>query len=82
MYLIIMDTSLKVYCKSSLNKMYDSSIEVINKIEKVGGCLTMNFHPCYINTPMFKLYEKILVYLRTRDCVFLNSKEIYESCLE
>ena len=80
--LIIMDTSLRVHCKNDFNKMYDSSIEVINKIEKVGGCLTMNFHPCYINTPMFKLYEKILVYLRTRDCVFLNSKEIYESCLE
>jgi len=37
MYLIIMDTSLKVYCKSSLNKMYDSSTEIINKIEKIGG---------------------------------------------
>ena len=80
--LIIMDSSLRKYCENDFNKMYRTSIEIINKIEKVGGCLTLNFHPCYINTNLFKLYEMLLEYLSKKNCVFLSANEIYEICVE
>ena len=80
--LIIMDSALRISCGNDLNKMYSKSISLIEKVENCGGCITLNFHPDYINTHLFKLYEMLLEYLSKKNCVFLNTNEIYESCVE
>ena len=77
-----MDSALRISCGNDLNKMYLKSIPLIDKVEKCGGCITLNFHPDYINTHLFKLYEMLLEYLSKKNCVFLNAKEIYELCVE
>ena len=51
--------------------------EIIQHVETIGSCLTINFHPDYIRVKKyFKLYEYILENLSKRNCVCLSFSEV------
>lgn len=84
--LIFMDSSIysdkSIDIKIAQNKIMD----IIDKIEKTGGCLTINFHPDYVNIPdYFNLYRFILTETTKRNAYFGTAKDIINvvrTCVE
>lgn len=48
---------------------------VLDRVEKVGGCLTINFHPNYLLNPTYwNTYKFILNALKSRDAACMNAE--------
>lgn len=75
--LILMDSAVYYNPNTSLTDAKKKVLEIINKVENVGGCLTINFHPDYVTiSKYFKLYQFILSEISNRSCVVLSMGEI------
>ncbi len=75
--LIFMDSSIYRNSDNNLNSAKKKAEDIINKIEKTGGCLTINFHPDYVNIPDYiNLYRFILDETKKRNAYFGTAKEI------
>ena len=77
---IIMDGAL--FTPNALNLTTDlaikKSIEIMDSVEKVGGCLTINFHPEYINNDKYwNTYKAILEEAKHRNAYNNTLKGIY-----
>lgn len=72
----IMDSA--IFSKDmSLEQAIKEVNSVINYIEEVGSCLTINFHPDYIIIPKYvQLYEYILDLLEKKNCIYLSFAEV------
>jgi peptidoglycan/xylan/chitin deacetylase (PgdA/CDA1 family) len=74
--LTIMDSSLYADQKT----LEEAKIEVdriVDYVEEMGSCLTINFHPDYVvREKFFKLYEYILESLNKRNCEFLSFSQV------
>jgi hypothetical protein len=77
--LILMDSA--IFSEHALNYSLDQAkktiVELFNETESVGGCLTINFHPDYINNnEYFEAYKFILEEISRRKAVVLSMNEI------
>ncbi len=84
--LIIMDSSIFGNQRLSSSDALKITLDLFDKVEKVGGCLTVNFHPDYANISLyFNLYEKILEEAKKRKAYIgtcENILNIINSCAE
>jgi len=76
---ILMDGA--IFQENSLNLNKDEglkkSIEIMNTVEKVGGCLTLNFHPEHFsNDDYFSLFRNIILEAKKRNAYFGTLAEI------
>lgn len=76
---IIMDGAL--FNDNSLNyneHLAQLEIErIVDRIEEVGGCLTINFHPNYLVNPTYwNTYKFILKELKSRNAACMNAERI------
>ena len=84
--LLFMDSAILGHQKLDLETAKVELDQLIKKVESVGGCLTVNFHPDYVNEPSyFDLYEYLLKLGKERNAYFGTCKEIFkivDSCVE
>ena len=78
--LLIMDSALYVDSKKSIDTGIEEILKIIDFVEEVKGCLTVNFHPDYFNNPTyFKTYEFLLKNLSKRNCTFMTMNEVQQT---
>lgn len=78
---IIMDVSLFSTSALELNaeKAIERSLKLMDKVEKVGGCLTINFHPNYLyKKDRMLVFETILQEAKSRNAYNATLKELYK----
>lgn len=74
----IMDVSIFAG-ETSLEDAKKQVRSIVEYIESIGSCLTLNFHPDYIIIPKYvALYEYILELVSNKNCVFLNFESVKE----
>lgn len=77
--LLIMDSALYNNAQFGYEKAIEKVLTVIDYVEQVQGCLTINFHPDYFHLDKyFKTYEYILQVLSERNCIFMTVNEIHQ----
>lgn len=75
--LIIMDSSMFLQRKLTTEAAQNEIDDIIEQVRSVNGCLTINFHPDYVDQPhFFETYEYLLNSLSRHKCVFMNMSEI------
>jgi hypothetical protein len=75
--LILMDSALYFNDKRSLEAAKIEINKIIDEVEQVGGCLTVNFHPDYLNDERyFGAYEHLLKSVSARNCIFMTMSNI------
>ncbi len=78
--LIIMDSSILGNQNLSFNDAKKEVMKIIDYVEKVGGCLTINFHLDYVNdTAYFDLYQFILETTISKNAYFGTCQQIINS---
>lgn len=84
--LIFMDSAILGCQNMDLEAAKRQLMLVMDQVQAVGGCLTVNFHPDYVNEPKyFELYHFLLQVGKERNAYFGTCKEIInivESCVE
>lgn len=84
--LIFMDSSILGNQALGIDQAKLLLEELMEKVEKVGGCLTVNFHPDYvIDDNYIELYRYLLQLGKERNAFFGNCSEIInwvEKCVE
>jgi hypothetical protein len=72
-----MDSALYFNDKRSLEAAKIEINKIIDEVEQVGGCLTVNFHPDYLNDERyFGAYEHLLKSVSARNCIFMTMSNI------
>lgn len=72
--LVIMDTPL---LGLPVDSIIQQSIALMDKVEHVGGCLTLNWHPNYINDPIYEVYLALLKEAAQRGAWGCTAGDIY-----
>ncbi len=84
--LMFMDSSVYRNPNNDFDYAKDMALNIIKNVENTGGCLTINFHPDYVNIPKyFNLYRFILDETTKRNAYFGTAKEIIKivsQCVE
>jgi hypothetical protein len=77
--MIIMDGALFTSNALELNEnlAINKCLDIINKVEEVGGCLTINFHPNYIiDKKWWNVFSYIISEVKSRNVHLLKLNEI------
>jgi len=78
--LILMDVSLfNKNCFKNVDDAVSRCIDLMNEVERVGGCLTLNWHPNYLNDETyFKTYEILLQEAKSRNAWGCSAGQLYD----
>jgi hypothetical protein len=77
--LILMDSSMFLQRSLSAEIARKEILTVIERVKSVNGCLTINFHPDYVDRPLFfETYSYLLKVLSEYNCTFMNMTELKE----
>lgn len=75
--LTIMDSSTFLQRKLSREEAIKEIDQIIDLVKSVNGCLTVNFHPDYVDRAhFFDTYEYLLNVLSKHNCIFMSMSEI------
>lgn len=75
--LIFMDSAILGHLQLSIDDAKIMLEELMQKVENIGGCLTVNFHPDYINNEAyFELYRYLLQLGKDRNAFFGKCSDI------
>ncbi len=79
--LVLMDTTLRKYCKMNQKEVLDSVIPIIDELERFSGVLTVLWHNTSFSDNKYrgwgKIYSDLLTHLLNKNAWLTNASNIY-----